>query len=228
MLSDYQHPYVTVDGVVLRFQNARLEVLLVTRDDGKIALPGGFLDIDKTLDEALEQKVFQKTGIKGFYMEQLKTYDALDRDPRGRILSVAYLAFLNKQTDDSELPDDVRWCPIIGNGSAWELAFDHEQILADGLQRLKNKFFYSDLPGYLLQAEFTALEGKELWGCLSGHSTFNVHRFFNPRTIETGKTAETKGRPAALLRWKWGWNDDGGIQKSITPRLKPGACKSPD
>ena len=109
MIEEYAHPYVTVDAIVFRFYNEKLQVLLTKRADdcdierGKWSLPGGFCSIDMRLDTTLEKKLVEKTGIStltsGFYYEQLKTYDGIDRDLRGRIISVAYLCLTNDYKD---------------------------------------------------------------------------------------------------------------------------------
>lgn len=207
----YDHPYVTVDGVVLRFCSEKLlEVLLIKRDSepeyGKWSLPGGFVDIDKRLDETLLTKVSQKTGVTGYYMEQLMTYDALDRDPRGRILSVAYLAL----TNDLDASGD--WFQIDGEmlrrgGEEFPsrvLAFDHGKILRTAIIRLLGKFWYSDLPRYILQPEFTVRDAQLLYERLGGHAHSNFKRKLTAYIEGTGNTREygqSGGRPAALFRW---------------------------
>lgn len=209
-IQSYDHPFITVDGVVFRFKDERLEVLLVLRDSepesGKWSLPGGFMDIDKRLDEALLTKVSQKTGVTGYYMEQLMTYDAPDRDPRGRILSVAYLAL----THDLNAVGD--WFQMDGGALRRgdesfpfsRLAFDHGNILQDAITRLLGKFWYSDLPKYLLQPEFTAREALLLYDALGGHTHNNFKRRLAAYIEETGNIRQYGrggGRPAAMFRW---------------------------
>ena len=218
MISEYKHPYVTVDAVILRFAREGLEVLLLKRDDNnKVALPGGFMDIDKTLEETLTAKVSQKTNLSRFYFEQLKTFDSINRDERERIVSIAYLCLVNK-LDGSKLPNNVRWCPVHANLLSkdvpkimWlktevpfhELAFDHGEILTEALRRLKNKIWYSDLAGYLLPKEFTTTQVKALWGCVEGRPVQNPSRIVDSRTVPTGEMISTGGRPAIALNWNW-------------------------
>lgn len=215
-IQNYEHPYLTVDGVVLCYRNG-IEVLLVRRSEqpeqGKWSLPGGFMNIDQCLDQTLERKVAEKTGVSGFYREQLKTYDALDRDPRGRILSVAYLALIRGE----EVPG--AWFHMNGNTlekdtvkiCVSDLAFDHGQILLDALDRMKNKLWYSDLVKYLLPEQFTIREAKTLFSLLGGRPTSMFRRDLGARVIEMEAayaTRQGRGRPAALFRWNPDWKGD--------------------
>ena len=214
-IRNYEHPFVAFDGVVLRCQKEHLEVLLVQRTEppeaGKWSLPGGFMDIDRRLDETLLSKVSEKTGVTGYYMEQLKTYDAIDRDSRGRILSVAYLALTN------DIHGCGDWFQMNGNKLSYgetaldraDLAFDHGDILRDAVERLAGKLWYSELARHLLPEEFTIREAWALFDAIEqkGHSITNFKRDIKNRIIETGNVrvyAEGRGRPAALYRWKEG------------------------
>lgn len=210
-IEKYEHPYVTVDGVVLRFFDRQLEVLLIQREkppeQGKWGLPGGFVDVDKLLDKSLQLKVSGKTAVSGFYMEQLKTYDALDRDPRGRVLSVAYLALTNRQVAAGEWFALKKRSLVRGETklSYRDLAFDHGQIIQDALERLAGKLWYSDLPKYLLPDEFTISDASRLCELLEGRETTMLLRKLGDRVTKTGAVRpankETGGRPAALFRW---------------------------
>lgn len=173
---------------------------------GKWSLPGGFMDIDKRLDETILEKVAQKTGVSGFYMEQLMTYDALDRDPRGRILSVSYLALTN------ELGASGDWFQVDGDVLRRghedfpfaSLAFDHRKILQDAITRLLGKFWYTDLPRFLLQPEFTVRDVQSLYGALGGLTHNNFKRKLSAYTEATGNFrdyGQEGGRPATLFRW---------------------------
>ena len=90
-LAGYQHPYVTVDGVLFRSNGTCLEVKLIQppKLEGQWSLPGGFVSIDKLAIDTLREKMAEKANISGFYAEQLQTYDALTRDERGRVLTIA-------------------------------------------------------------------------------------------------------------------------------------------
>ena len=212
MISDYEHPYLTVDCVLLRFNNKCLEVLLIRqKETGKVALPGGFMDIDKCLDETVIHKVKEKTNVDGFYMEQLKTFDALDRDKRDRIVTVAYLA-LTDNSNKHELKQNVKWCPIHNQKINWndeqinfeEMAFDHGLILKEALQRLKNKIWYSDLLGYLLPEQFILRDIQSLCEHIEGKTLLNFRRNISEKIRQTGKIATSKitgGRPAVYLEW---------------------------
>lgn len=215
-IHSYMHPYVAVDGAVLRYHNGA-EVLLTKRQSapqkGAWSLPGGFLDIDKRIDHTLLEKVEKKTGVSGYYMEQLKTYDTLDRDSRGRILSVAYLALIHNNTAAGN------WFRIDGETLIGkeetirfdDLAFDHGVILRDALDRLSNKLWYSDLPRYLLPEQFTVREAQQMFEEFGQQKRTSFRRYLGARVVETGDIrtyGAEGGRPAALLRWNNEWKGD--------------------
>lgn len=212
MISQHEHPYLTVDCVLLRFNGKNLDVLLMRQDKtNKIILPGGFMDIDKLLEETVIQKVKEKTNVGGFYMEQLKTFDALNRDERGRIVTVAYLA-LTDNSKNYELKGSAKWCPILNNNIIWDgiqinfekMAFDHGLILAEALLRLKNKIWYSDLLGYLLPSKFLLRDIQSLCEHIESKTLLNFRRRIYTRIRATGEMADsnvTGGRPAAWYEW---------------------------
>lgn len=208
---NYEHPFVTVDGIILRFRNNALEVLLMKRDTdpekGRWSLPGGFVGVDARMEDTLRQKVLDKTGVSGFYMEQLKTYDAFQRDPRGRVLSVAYLCITNQQNQpgcwfrpgkfELEGPDGEK----IPYG---DLAFDHGFIIHDALERLRGKLWYTDIMRHFLPDEFTILQVQTLCEAIEGKKNTNLRRRLEGRIDDTGNIKEygaKGGRHAALYRW---------------------------
>ena len=222
-IDKYDHPYVTVDGVVLKTSydtfsdpqkapKLRFQALLVQRpiepQKGSWSLPGGFVDIDKELDEALITKIFQKTGLVSYYMEQLKTFGKIGRDERGRVLTVAYIILLNEYNET--LPENAKWFYIDGDNLVNEdekikisdLAFDHEEILAEALKRIEGKVWYSDIPQYLLAPEFTIKEAQDLFELIENKRTGSFRRQLGDRIISVkDKQLDTKGRPAQIYRW---------------------------
>src|SRR5256885_17143513 len=142
----YPRPALTVDCVVFGFDEAELKVLLIERGlepfKGKWALPGGFVRVDETLDEAARRELEEEAGLKNVFLEQLYTFGEVDRDPRERVVSVAYYAlvkladFSTKAATDAA---DARWFPI---SKMPRLAFDHANILATALTPLKVKVRY--------------------------------------------------------------------------------------
>lgn len=140
---EYPRPAVTVDAVVFR-KNALgdWEVLLIKRKNEPYAnhwaLPGGFLDEDETLEEAVVRELFEETSLKGVKLTQLKAFSKPDRDPRGRTISIAFVGVLSKDAkvypkDDAK---EVNWFPI---SNLPPLAFDHKEIIQFGIDWLSSR-----------------------------------------------------------------------------------------
>jgi 8-oxo-dGTP diphosphatase len=135
---------VTVDVVVFNSQTGRLHVLLIQRAQEPFqdawALPGGFVDLDESLEEAAGRELAEETGVEGVDLEQLQTYGDPNRDPRGRVISVAYCTLLpSKNIQHIQGGGDAsqaRWFPVDELPS---LAFDHSKILADALNWVKDR-----------------------------------------------------------------------------------------
>lgn len=139
----YEHPrpMLTVDVVAITKQAEQLYVLLVQRNQepfqGSWALPGGFVDLDESLDKAAARELAEETGLEGITLEQLHTYGDPQRDPRGRVISVAYFAFIpagmSLNLRGGSDARQARWFP---NTELPELAFDHRKIIDKALSRL--------------------------------------------------------------------------------------------
>ena len=208
-LAGYQHPYVTVDGVLFRSNGTCLEVKLIQppKLEGQWSLPGGFVSIDKLAIDTLREKMAEKANISGFYAEQLQTYDAMTRDERGRVLTIAYLCLTNDFSDSND------WFAVVSNDELAQedmvikldsLAFDHGQIIRDAKERLTNKLWYSDLARYLLPEEFKMSAAQRLFEMLEGSNYHNnFRRNMRDRVIEVGiETSGHHGGPkATLYRW---------------------------
>lgn len=128
----YARPALTVDAIVTAEKNGVIWVLLIRRKfdpfAGDWALPGGFVDMDETLVESCSRELREETGLEGVELEQFFTFDSLDRDPRGRTISVVFSGLIDAPVplngaDDAE---EAKWFPII---SLPEMAFDHNIIL---------------------------------------------------------------------------------------------------
>ena len=141
----YKHPRpaLTVDCVVFGLDQATLKVLLIRRKQepfaGRWALPGGFVNVDENLDDAARRELLEETGLEPGSIEQLHTFGAPDRDPRERVVSVAYYALVNIGEHRIRAASDAReaaWFPV---AEAPDLAFDHDRILELALTRLKAK-----------------------------------------------------------------------------------------
>ena len=207
-LYKYPHPYVTVDGVLLRVHNKRLEVKLIQppRLDGVWSLPGGFVPVDKLAVDTLYEKMWEKAGVSDFYAEQLQTYDSLERDERGRVITIAYLCLTSDQTAAPGWFAYQEDMLVQGKTAVRidDLAFDHGQIVRDARQRLTNKLWYSDLPKYLLPDTFKLSEIQSLYEMLEGSCYFtNFRRLMGNKLTEVGTVEPglTPGRRAKLYRW---------------------------
>lgn len=166
-LSKYPRPSVAVDLVVFGYETRRLSVLLVKRGiepfKGKWALPGGFVRENESLEETARRELQEEAGVAEIYLEQLYTFGDVTRDPRGRVLSVSYLALVKPEdyrlvasTDAS----DAKWVPLT---ELPPLAFDHQRIIETGHQRLKNKIRYEPIGFELLPKLFTLSQLQEIY-----------------------------------------------------------------
>jgi len=202
---------VTVDLVVLTVRDGALAALLVRRGaapyKGRWALPGGFVGDDEDLADAAGRELEEETGLGtvGVHLEQLRTYGEPRRDPRGRVVTVAYLALL------PDLPSPVagtdasgaRWTPV---ATASRLAFDHDRILADGVERARAKLEYTPLAAAFCAPEFTIAELRHVYEAVWGRELDprNFHRKVTGTpgfVVETGAvTTRNGGRPAQLYR----------------------------
>jgi 8-oxo-dGTP diphosphatase len=208
-----ERPALTVDVVAFSLREDDLKALLIRRAaapyKGKWAIPGGFVRLTEGLDEAALRELEEETGVREVYLEQLYTFGAPRRDPRGRVVTVAYFALV---------PDDVQ--PRAGDDAAeaaWhsmynlpDLAFDHAEILKYALQRLRYKLEYTSVGFELLPNEFTLTDLQTAYEIVLGESLDK--RNFRRRILEAGILVETnryregpgggQGRPARLYRYK--------------------------
>ncbi|MEV4636578.1 NUDIX domain-containing protein [Actinoplanes sp. NPDC049548] len=198
---------VTVDVVALTIRDGRLHVLLVERGGhpfaGWRALPGGFVR-DETLDAAARRELAEETGLRPgqgrlerVHLEQLRSYGDPGRDPRMRVVSVAYLAFAPSLPDPRAGSDaaGASWVPVDEVG---ELAFDHAAILADGLDRARAKLEYTPLATAFVEPEFTIADLRAVYAAVWGEEPHagNFHRkvLSVPGFVEsTGATAARAG-----------------------------------
>jgi 8-oxo-dGTP diphosphatase len=162
----YVTPFgITSDAVVFTVRAGDLAVLLVERQDepfkGARALPGGFVGAGETSQEVVVRKLQEKAGMPPVYLEQLRHYDDPFRDPRGWVPTTAYIALVPAGT----LPDESRWEAL---GSLPPLPFDHGRMVADGVERLRGKLWYSNVAVGLLPPLFTARQVAEVYGAISG------------------------------------------------------------
>ena len=155
----YPRPALTVDGVIFGLDPEDLKVLLIQRDlepfAGRWALPGGFVDMGETLDAAARRELAEETGLSDVYLEQLYTFGDPGRDPRGRVVSVAYYALVNLADRPVAAATDARNAAWFAADDVPPLAFDHDRILDMALARLKGKVRYQPIGFELLPDHFT-------------------------------------------------------------------------
>lgn len=170
----YPRPSVTVDCVVFGLDEARLKVLLIERAlapfEGHWALPGGFVRTDETLDQAARRELAEETGVHPAYLEQLYTFGALNRDPRRRVISVAYFALVKLSDHQIQAATDARAAQWFDADEPPTLAFDHNEILTVALNRLRAKVRYQPIGFDLLPQRFTLTMLQQLYEIVLGHA----------------------------------------------------------
>lgn len=166
-MSKYPAQAVAADLAIFTIRNERLAVLLIQRgghpEKGKWALPGGFVNVTESVDEAASRELQEETGmaLDDTYLEQLKTYASPGRDPRGYVVSVAYVALVPKAENPSAGDDasDARFFAVDDVLADFDLAFNHREIIQDGLERVRAKLEYAPIaPKFLDDETFTIPE----------------------------------------------------------------------
>lgn len=153
----YPHPAVTTDCVIFGFDGQSLKVLLVERGiepyKGRWAFPGGFLNPDERAEEGARRELNEETGLEGAFIEQFHTYTEPNRDPRERVITIAYFALVRIQEvhggDDAA---KAQWFPI---KEVPQLAFDHDRILRDATRKLRERIHFEPIGFELLPDKFT-------------------------------------------------------------------------
>src|SRR5690242_21665448 len=131
--------------------------------EGKWALPGGFVRLEETLDEAARRELQEETGLSNVFLEQLYTFGAVDRDPRERVVSVAYYALVNLRDHHVHAATDARDAAWFGVNDVPRLAFDHADVLQTALARLRGKLRYQPIGFELLPKKFTLSQLQHLY-----------------------------------------------------------------
>lgn len=169
MAFSYEYPRgaLTVDCVVFGLDDDELKVMLIQRDlppfEGKWALPGGFVRIDETLDEAARRELEEETGLSKIFLEQLHAFGAVDRDPRERVVSVAYFALVKLSDHRVQAATDARDAAWFGVHDVPSLAFDHDAILQLAAERLRDKLRREPIGFELLPKKFTLSQLQQLY-----------------------------------------------------------------
>ena len=202
---------VTVDAVVFGYENpGKISLLLVKRKwpphQGKWAIPGGYVLEDESLETAVERELSEETGVTISYLEQLYTFGNPGRDPRGRVVTIAYYALVRpggfelKADTDAE---DAAWFDI---NELPELAFDHSVIIEKAIERLRGKVTYEPVGFELLDEKFPFSDLENLYAALLNRPI--DRRNFRKKVMSYGLITELNekvkrgaGRPASLFQF---------------------------
>lgn len=196
----YPHPSVTTDCVIFGFDGVRIKVLLIERGvepfKGKWALPGGFIKIDESADECARRELEEETGLKAASVEQFHTFTDVNRDPRERVITVAYYALVKL----SEVcgGDDASKAQWFSEEDIPSLAFDHDRIMRMALNRLKERICFEPIGFELLPEVFTMPELQNLYEAILGVK-FD-RRNFSSKMLKLGILTEAEQRLATTPR----------------------------
>lgn len=209
---EYPRPSVTVDIVVFGYDGGKqLKLLLIKRGSepykGSWALPGGFVDLDEDLETAALRELEEETGVKDLFVEQLYTFGKIDRDPRGRVISVAYFSLVNLQDHPAVASSDADKAEWFSLNELPDLAFDHDEIIKIANSRLSAKVRYQPIGFELLPEEFTLGQLQQLY-----ETVLNPDKGFNKRNFRTrilrtgileevGRQQNVAHRPAVLYKF---------------------------
>lgn len=201
---DFPRPAVTVDLVAFRVNDGALEVFLIRRGEppfeGRWTLPGGFVHENETLESTALRVLSAKTDLADVHLEQLATFGAPDRDPRGRTISVAYFAILNDYDETSVDDGTGEWFAADAHP---DLGFDHTTIVTVAIQRLRARLHYSDLGFAFMPESFTLTELQRAWEAVLGEPldkrNFRKSVLGAGRVVATGRKSTGGAHPPAML-----------------------------
>ena len=210
-ISKLEKPAVSVTVLIFTIDKGNLEILLVKRVREPFkeywSIPGDLIYIDESLREAAMRVLQEKTGIKDVYLEQLYSFGEPNRDPRGRVITIAFFALLPRQSVDlAKTPDalHLKWTPI---NSLPQLAFDHEKIIEVAFERIKNKLSYSTIAQGLLPEKFRFSELQNIYEIILGKKIDK--RNFRKKLTSLDLVVPTESmykegshRPARLYKFK--------------------------
>lgn len=207
---------VTVDAVILgiekdntdnyrKLDEQSIKVLLVKREEYPYkdcySLPGGFVLDEETLEDSLRRTLKKKTGLTNVYSEQLYTFGEVDRDPRMRVISCAYISLLD--THKAKIRDAM-WMNL-EHIQDIPMAFDHGNIIGEAIKRLRGKINYTDIVFHMMPEEFTISELQQVYEKILGEKLLApaFRRTISDKLEDTGKMTKNAGhRPSRLFRYR--------------------------
>ena len=201
---------LTVDAIVFGYNEGKISILLIQRKydpfKGQWAIPGGFVLENESLEEAVARELKEETGISINYLEQLYTFGNVDRDPRGRVVSVAYFGLIHPEGHTLEATTDAEKAQWFDMDILPELSFDHKQIIDVAIERLRGKITYEPIGFELLETKFPFSDLEKLYTTLLGRpiDRRNFRKKINSLNILDEldeKISQGKGRPASLFRF---------------------------
>lgn len=225
----YEHPSVTVDTLIFTVDKSgedyHLQILLALREDHpflhKWAIPGGFVGMKESVEQAAVRELEEETGLRDIYLEQLYTWGDVERDPRTRIISVSYIALIPREMllcMAEEGKENAAWYSVSIQGGhlrLWnengelaeeDLAFDHAGMIRLALERMKNKVFYTDIAFKLLPEKFTLTELQRLYEAILDDKLHgpNFRRDMQKWVEQTDEKCKPQkaGKPAWYYRQK--------------------------
>ncbi|WP_422858155.1 NUDIX hydrolase [Flagellimonas sp. S174] len=199
---------LTVDAVVFGYDSGNISVLLVKRKfepfKNAWALPGGFVLEDESLEEAVERELSEETGVKINYLEQLYTFGGIGRDPRGRVVSIAYFGLVKPNAFKLTASTDAKEANWFNIEKLPELAFDHKKILNIAIERLRGKITYEPIGFELLDKKFPFSDLEKLYTTLLNREIDrrNFKKKINSLKVLDEldeKVSVGPGRPASLF-----------------------------
>lgn len=201
----------TVDVLIFTIEDDKLKIVLVKRGNepfkGMWAIPGGFVEEHESLEEAALRQLYEETGFKDVYLEQLYTFGDPNRDPRGKIITIAYFALIPSESIKLKSYSHVTQAMWFPARKLPKLAFDHHKIVGYAIERLKNKIEYSNIVHGLLPDKFRLSDLQRVYEVILGHNLDK--RNFRKRMLSLGllrptgeKELEGAHRPAMLYEFK--------------------------
>ena len=189
----HPHPALTVDCVVFGIDESDLKLMLIRRElepfKGRWALPGGFVRMDETTEDAALRELEEESGLKDIFLEQLYTFSAIERDPRERVVSVSYYALVRLEAHDLKASTDAVDAAWFTIDELPDLAFDHQKMADLALNRLKGKLRYKPIGFELLPELFTLSQLQHVYEVVLGEKLDK--RNFRRRVLKTGLIVET-------------------------------------